>query len=588
MLQDYIKIFMIDYISNLLNFFYKFSDKLEKNNIVKKINKSKISIDFSSKSKQGEVSSNFYLITKKLILDDNYKFKKILSEELKNLDYIDNHEISVSGFINIFFKKKYLAEHLQYLIEQDKNYGKSNFGNNQKLNIEFVSANPTGPITVAHLRGAVLGDVLASVFQQIGYSVTREYYVNDSGSQIQILTNSLFKRYSQLLGYKVELKENEYPGNYLIELAKKILNKYEDYWIKADQIKREDYFREYAISELIKYIQDDLILLNIKFDKFTYESEIVKKNIIEELFLILNNKKLLYEGILEKPKGEDIEEWESRKQLLFKSTEIFDDRDRAFKKANGEWTYFANDAAYHLEKFKRKYDKLINIWGSDHIGYIQRMRSIMMAVTNKNDYLDIITCQIVRLFKNNQILKMSKREGNFITLKSLFESVGKDPLRYFMISTRSETAMDFNMNKVLEKNNENPVFYCQYAYARASSVINKSKDLNINIKNFNQHINIYDYLCEDEINIILKLLSYPYILNQTAKFKEPHRLTNYLEDLSSSFHSFWNKGKDNESLRLIDPSNIKKTQSKLIWLNAFRIVFKNLFNIIGIESHEKM
>ena len=416
----------------------------------------------------------------------------------------------------------------------------------------------------------------------------REYYVNNAGSQIDILGNSLYKRYLQLFGHSVELSKNEYPGNYLINIAELIKKEDGEKWIDNESLERENYFKNFAVNYLIKNIKSDLDLLNIKFDKFTFETDIVKSAIINDLFKILDNKKLLYNGTLEKPKGDDTDDWEPREQLLFKSSQIFDDQDRALKKSNGEWTYFANDAAYHLDKFNRKFNKLINIWGADHIGYIPRMKSVVKTISNTDDFLEVLTCQIVRLIKNNQILKMSKREGNFVTLNELYQQVGKDPLRYFMVSTKSETSMDFDLNKVIEKNKDNPVFYCQYAYARASSVINKANEVGINIKEFNDYVNITDYLTDDEIEIILKLLSYPYIIRQASLSREPHRLTNFIEDISSSFHSFWNKGKENESLRFIDENNILKTQTKLLWLHSMRVVFKNIFNIIGIDYKETM
>ena len=281
--------------------------------------------------------------------------------------------------------------------------------------------------------------------------------------------------------------------------------------------------------------------------------------------------------------------WKPRKQLLFKSSNFADDSDRPFKKVNGEWTYFANDAAYHYDKYLRNYSHLINIWGADHIGYINRMKSLTEVISDNPNYLEVHVCQIVRLIKDNNFLKMSKREGNFITLNEIVKKVGKDPLRYFMISSKSETPMDFDMDKVIEKNKDNPVFYCQYAYARASSVINKSKTFK-EFKNFKNKFNEFDYslLSKYEWEIILKLLSWPYLLNQTSHFKQPHRITNYLEDLSSSFHSFWNKGKEDQSLRMLDLENTEKTLTKLLWIESFRIVMKRAFTIIGIEAYENM
>ena len=291
---------------------------------------------------------------------------------------------------------------------------------------------------------------------------------------------------------------------------------------------------------------------------------------------------------MSKPLGDDADNWEPRKQLLFKSTNFSDDSDRAFKKENGEWTYFANDAAYHYGKYLRNYDKLINIWGADHIGYVKRMTSITNILSNKDGYLKVVICQIVRLIKDGNLLKMSKREGNFVSLKNILNEVGKDALRYYMISTKSETPMDFDLNKVITKNKDNPVFYCQYAFARASSIIRKSN--NTDILNFPESFNLFKIsaLSNDEWEIVLKLLFWPYVLQQTAESKQPHRIINYLEDLCSLFHSFWNKGKNNPALRIIDSNNNQNTNSKLIWIEAFRMILRDIFKIIGIDAHENM
>ena len=579
---------MNNHIELLHNYFIKYSREAVDKNLFENINTKSISIDFSSKSRKGDISSNFYLVAIKKIKDKNFNFKDDLLKGLSELFFVQDCDISKNGFININIKKEFLIEQIFYLLNEKDKFGKSNFGKAKNVNIEFVSANPTGPITVAHMRGAVLGDVITSLLLNSGYKVTREYYVNNAGSQINILGNSLYKRYLELFGQSIKLNHDEYPGEYLIEIAKLIKKEDGDKWVEKNSKDKENYFKTYAVKYLLNIIKKDLKLLNIEFDKFSFETDIVSSNVINDLFKILDDSDLLYNGVLEKPKGEDIDDWEPRSQLLFKSSQIFDDQDRALKKSNGEWTYFANDAAYHLDKFNRKFDKLINIWGADHIGYIPRMKSVLKIISNSENYLEVLTCQIVRLIKNNKILKMSKREGNFVTLNEVYNQVGKDPLRYFMISKKSETSIDFDLNKVIEKNKDNPVFYCQYAYARASSVINKANDLGININSFNKNTKIKKYLTNDEIEIILKLLSYPYILHQSSLKREPHRLTNFIEDVSISFHSFWNKGKENESLRFIDEKNILKSQTKLLWLHSMRIVFENIFNIIGIDYHETM
>ena len=579
---------MINHINIIHNFFINYSNNLISKKILKKINEKSISLDYLSKSKKGHVASNFLLIAERKILDPEFKLRDDLEDKIKEIEIIQSMEISKNGFINIYIKKQYLIQSLYEIVQQGNKFGNINYANNKKINIEFVSANPTGPIHIAHIRGAVIGDVLSNMFKKIGYAITKEYYVNDAGSQIEILGTSLYKRYCQLLNVPAEIEENEYPGEYLIEIAKKIISDHGDKWINESNDKRINFFKKFAVESLMTLIKNNLSLIDVEFDKFTYESDIVSNKLINQLFDILNKKQLIYEGTLDKPKGLEDPDWEPRKQLLFKSSSIYDDTDRPLKNSKNEWTYFANDSAYHFDKHLRKYDKLINVWGADHIGYIPRMKSILFSLSENKDYFEVITCQIVRLIKNNKILKMSKREGNFVTLEEVYKSVGTDALRYFMISTRSETSMDFDMDRVIEKNKDNPVFYCQYAYARASSIINKAKDLNFFNLDSEVNENIIESISDEEWEIILKLISFPYLLLHSCLNREPHRITNYLEDISTSFHSFWNKGKDDDSLRFLNEDNIDKMKIRLFWVESLRIVFKNSFDLIGIQSPESM
>ncbi len=579
---------MNDHINIIHNFFINYSKILISKKILKKINLKSINLDYLSKSKKGHIATNFLLITEKQILVSKFNLRENLQNKIKEIEFIETMEISKNGFINIFIKKNFLIQSLNQIVSLGDKFGNIIYENNKKVNIEFVSANPTGPIHIAHIRGAVIGDVLSNMFKKIGYDVTKEYYVNDAGSQIEALGNSLYKRYCQLLNISIELEEDDYPGEYLIEIAKQIISEHHDKWINESKNNRINFFKKQAVDSMMSIIKNNLSLINIEFDKFTYESDIVSKKLIDELFKILNQKNLIYEGVLDKPKGLEDPNWEPRKQLLFKSSSIFDDTDRPLKNSKNQWTYFANDAAYHFDKHLRNYDKLINIWGADHIGYIPRMKSIMYSLSDNLDYLEVITCQIVKLIKNNKILKMSKREGNFITLDEVFKSVGNDPLRYFMISTRNETSMDFDMDRVIEKNKDNPVFYCQYAYARASSVINKANNLNFSNLSLEINENIIDSISNEEWDIILKLISFPYLLIQSCLSREPHRITNYLEDISTSFHSFWNKGKDDISLRFLNEDNSDIMKIRLLWVQSLRIVFKNSFDLIGIQSPESM
>ncbi len=577
---------MSNYIQRLLYLLNQYAEELFSKNIITQINNKQISIDYLSNNKKGDIASNFFLIIKKKIIDQNYDFEKEFKQKISDLDFIKNYEISNNGFINFFLKEKFIFLSLKNIYNND--YTKEfQLGKNERINIEFVSANPTGPLHIAHIRGAVFGDVLSSLFEKTGFRVTREYYVNDAGSQIDKLSNSLYKRYLEILGKKIDLLEDEYPGEYLIDIAKEIYEKDNEGWLEKKTDEINNYFKKFVVKKLLNNIKSDLKLLNINFDIFTHETEIVKSNIINDLFEILKNKNLIYMGKLPKPKGDDLD-WEQREQLLFRSSNIIDDQDRAFKKSNGEWTYFANDAAYHFDKYKRNYNKLINIWGSDHIGYIARMKSLINSFQSDDNYFDVLTCQIVSLIQNKQKIKMSKREGKFVTLLDVYKKVGKDPIRYYMISTKNETAIDFDLDEVVTKNKENNVFYCQYAYARASSVINKAKNLNIefikfeNLEQFNNHIT------SNELELVKLMISYPYLVYQSVYFKEPHRLINYLENLCSKFHSIWNQGKDSESLRFIDENNKEQTKIKLFWIDCFRIILKDIFSIIGIDSPETM
>jgi len=565
------------------------SDLIDKKIINKNFNYSSISLDYLSKSRRGDASSNILILLKQNLKNNEFDITNEIKSQFTKLNYIEKIDFASGKFINFQFKKEYILKNLQSVFVNPSHYGLNNSGKNKKINIEFVSANPTGPLHIGHIRGAIFGDVLSSIMQVNGFEVTREYYVNDSGSQIISLGKSLFKRYQELNNVQISISNDEYPGDYLIDIAKKIFKSDGKKWLNDESEERKIYFQNYAVTEITKTIKDDLKLIKINFDLFTKESQILKENVIKQVCGLLEEKNLIYEGYLDKPKGDDNTNWTPRKQLLFKSSKFNDDVDRPFQKINGDWTYFANDSAYHYNKFLRKYDQLINIWGSDHIGYISRLKSIVEALSDKKNYLQIFVCQIVRLFQNNKLYKMSKREGNFITLNELVSKVGKDPLRYFMISSKSETPMDFDIDKVIQKNKDNPVFYCQYAYARASSIINKAKSYE-ELKDFeNKFENFeYDTLTREEKEIILKILSWPYLLYHLSILKQPHKLANYIEDISSNFHTFWNMGKDDETLRMIDLDNINKTITKLIWIQSLRIVLNKAFEIIGIEVIENM
>ena len=504
---------------------------------------------------------------------------------------IEKIEIGGAGFINIFLSKKYIIKELYDLNKLGNNFGSSLLGNNKKINIEFISANPTGPLHIAHSRGAVFGDVLSNLLEKVGYKVTKEYYINDAGRQIEILGESLFFRYKQELNLtKEKLNENFYPGEYLIHLAKDIVLQDGDKWINSNLIKRKNFFKSYATKRILKIIKEDCKKIGIVFDNFISEKKIVKSNLINLVFKKLKQKKLIYRGKLKKPISTSSKEWDSREQLLFKSSSFGDDSDRAFVKSDNEWSYFANDAAYHYDKLSRGFDKLINIWGSDHIGYIKRMKSIVKVLSDDKVNLNIKICQLVHLKKNEKPYKMSKRSGNFITISEIVNEVGSDALRFFMLYRKNDTQMDFDLSKVIEKTKDNPIFYVQYAYARSSSVLNivknkfKKNILNNELKNKDFIDNISSF----EWKIIIKILSWPHVLENAALSEEPHKIVYYLENLSSLFHIFWNMGKEDRDLRFIDDNNIEKTLAKIYWIKSMQIVYRSAFKIIGIKPVKKM
>ena len=585
---------MVDLIKDFKKNFLTIHKNFEKNNIVKKnFDFNKISFDLSKDDKRGHISTNAIFIYLKFTDLDKNEISKILHNELIRLKHIDKVEIAGKGFINVLFKENYLISELKNVYHLKDKFGSSKLGNNKLINIEFISANPTGPLHVAHSRGAVFGDVLSNIYKKIGYNVVKEYYVNDSGKQIEILGESLFLRYKEIVTkkkIKIKINQDFYPGEYLIDIARKIFSQDKDKWIFFDIDKRKSFFKEYATKEILEIIKKDCRDLGIVFDNFISEKEIIKKKYIDSVFKKLKSESLLYEGILEKPKGINDSDWEPRKQLLFKSSMFGDDSDRPFLKSDNNWTYFANDSAYHYNKIKRGFSKLINIWGSDHIGYIKRMKSIVKVLSNNKIDLKINICQLVHLKKDNKPFKMSKRSGNFITINEVINEVGSDCLRFFMLYRKNDTQMDFDLKKVIEKSNDNPIFYVQYAFARSSSILRNSKIIleKTNLDKIDNFDNLIDFISSDEWKIIIKILAWPNIVENSALKEEPHKIIYYLEELSTMFHSFWNKGKDDKSLRFIDSSNVNKTIIKIYWIISMQIVFKSAFKLLGIKPIDHM
>ena len=538
------------------------------------------------KDKFGDVSTNAALVLSKFLKISPNNFADLLIKELKKIKYIEDAKVEGPGFINLSLKKDFwLSELKEVLLKNDK-YGESNIGKSEKVIIEFVSANPTGPLHIGHCRGAVYGDVLSNIMKKLGYKVFKEYYINDTGSQIDKLTNSVIYRYNELFNKnKKNIDENLYPGEYLINLAQDLKKKYGSKLLEKNK-KNNLTIKDFSLKWILNLIKNDLNLLGVNFDLFYSENNLIKKNKISICLDTLKKNKLIYEGIPEKPKGGDLDEWEPRKQSLFKSTNFGDDADRALQKSDGDYTYFAKDIAYHWDKYKRGFSFMINVWGADHGGYIKRLSSAVKAITNNKVNIIIKTCQLVRVIDKKKALKMSKREGKFISLKNVLDNVGKDVTRFIMLLRKNNEDIDFDLEKITEESKDNPVFYVQYAHARCCSVLREAKnyfnpkEISLNEIKKNDLKNLND---KNEILLIKEVVKWPKIIEDSVHYHEPHRITFFLQSLSSKFHSLWNYGKMDPSKRFINIDNKSLTLSRLSLIYAVRIILSNGLNLLGVK-----
>ena len=545
-----------------------------------------INVDIPPSNFECDISTNVAMVLSKANKKSPIDIANTLANLIKAEDeIIETISVAKPGFINIRFKTIYWNNFIKEVHNNYKNYGVNHKNKKQRYLIEFVSANPTGPLHVGHCRGAILGDVISNILIFNKHSVSKEYYVNDYGNQIINFTKSVYFRAREIL-YKEKFPlENTdlYPGDYLIDIAKYITENNKD--LNFDVF--EDIARELTIlsvSESLKLIKSNLESLGIIHDNFISETSIVSNKEVEKVIIKLKNKNLIYEGKIRAPAGENDDKWVEREQLLFKSTEFGDDKDRALQKFDKSWTYFASDVAYHNNKLDRNFDTLINILGADHTGYIKRITSVVEAISGSKNKLICKVSQLVKLIKDGKPFKMSKRKGDYITVEDLISEVGKDATRFIMLNRSSDVELDFDFAKVKEKSKDNPLYYVQYAYARISSVF-RHVDLDINkelkFDNFN-----FDY-SKDEIKILKKIAEWPKCIEAASVRLEPHRIPIYLYELASEFHSYWNMGKDVSSKRFI---NDKKEipMDKLIFLKVISNVIKSGMNIVGVNTPEKM
>ena len=550
---------------------------------------SNITVEPPKDSRHGDMSTNAAMVLSKSVEVKPRELAQIISEALSPKEIISSVDIAGPGFINITLSNFSWHDLLSAVLMSGVNFGKSGMGSSQKVNVEFVSANPTGPLHVGHTRGAVFGDALANLLAYSGYDVTREYYINDGGSQVDVLARSIFLRYQEAFGKEVVFEEGTYPGDYLIPIAKALKEKVGDLYLNKPEDNWLPELRNFAVEAMMNLIRSDLDLLGIEMDTFFSEKSLYGSGKIEAALDRLRDNGLIYKGVLEPPKGKKTDDWEPREQTLFKSTEHGDDVDRPVLKSDGSWTYFAPDIAYHFDKISRGFDILIDVFGADHGGYVKRMKAAVSALSSGEVPLDIKLCQLVKLYQNGEPFKMSKRAGNFVMLRDLVEQVGPDVTRFVMLTRKNDAALDFDFQKVLEQSRENPVFYVQYAHARIKSVIRKAEALNVDTSDYAlSEANLSSLTHASELSLIKKLAEWPRIVELSARLYEPHRLAFYLFDLSSELHSHWGKGGENPHLRFLQSDDMTITKSKIALARAVSIVISSGLAILGVQPAEKM
>ena len=564
--------------------------------LIKKLNKDKlivlpeslngINVDIPPANFDCDISTNVAMFLSKINKKSPIDLANFLINEIKKQDVlIDSINVVKPGFINIKFKSEYWNNFIKNVNDNYINYGTNIKEKKKKYLIEFVSANPTGPLHVGHCRGAILGDVISNLLIFNKHDVSKEYYVNDYGNQIINFTKSVYYRIREIIYNENFPKDNTdlYPGDYLIDIANNIIKIKNDYkFDNFEHIAKE--LTLLSVSESLKLIKGNLANLGIIHDKFTSETTIVQNKEVEKVIENLRQKNLIYQGKIKAPKGDNDREWIEREQLLFRSTDFGDDKDRALQKSDKTWTYFASDVAYHHNKLERNYDVLINILGADHAGYIKRITSVVEALSGSKNKLVCKVSQLVKLIKKGKPFKMSKRKGDYITVEDLISEVGKDATRFIMLNRSSDVELDFDFSKVKEKSKENPLYYVQYCFARISSVfrhvgLDINKDLKMKEYNFNYS--------KDEINILKKIAEWPKCIETASSRLEPHRIPIYLYELSSEFHSYWNMGKEDKSKRFINDDK-KIPNDKLVFLKIISNVIKSGMSIVGVSTPEKM
>lgn len=557
----------------------------------------------------GDMATNAALITAKIAKRRPQEIAKELAERLQSVSGIEKAEPAGPGFVNLKLAPSVFQNLVSTILQIQEAYGNSQIGNNIKTNIEYVSANPTGPMHVGHCRGAVVGDVLANLMAKAGFDVTKEYYINDAGNQVVALTWAAYWRYVQVLEgdcsptdfeerYKACMPTGlQYQGDYLIPVGQDLAQQYGKTLLKGIEQKPFpawfEKVKQCVLTHMMHDIRQDLKALGVLQEEFISERAILESGIADQAIRILEKKGLVYTGILEPPKGKLPDDWEARPQTLFKSTAYGDDVDRPLRKSDGSATYFANDIGYHYDKIKRGYQILLDVWGADHGGYVSRMNAAVKALSpvDVSTDFEVILCQIVRVVRNGEVVRMSKRAGTFVTLRDLIDEVGKDAVRFTMLTRKSDAQMNFDLEQVVAQTRDNPVFYVQYAHARCCSVLRSAVEI------FGQErltasalakTDLSNIRNEEELAIMRRLAQWPRTVESAALMREPHRIAYYLMELASDFHALWNAGRDDATLRFIQKGDVHGTLARMALIEAIASVIRSAMQVLGIEPVEEM
>ncbi|MBI1778895.1 MAG: arginine--tRNA ligase [Proteobacteria bacterium] len=552
----------------------------------------RVGVEPPRSAEHGDIATNAAMVLAKPAGLKPRDLAESLAERLRQRPQVVSATVAGPGFINVKLVDEVWRGCLLDILRAGPSYGDSELGRGQPVNVEYVSANPTGPMHVGHARGAVFGDALASLMAKAGFAVTREFYINDAGAQVDVLARSAYLRYREALGEAIgPIPDGLYPGDYLKETGQALAARDGNKWLGCNDEAWLEPVRDFAVAHMMAMIREDLAALGIRHDVFSSERVLVAGGAVEAILKLLEEKGCLYTGILDPPKGKTPDDWEPRPQTLFRSTAFGDDVDRPIRKSDGSWTYFAADIAYHYDKFRRGFAEMIDVLGADHGGYVKRMQAAVKAISDGTAALDVKMCQLVNLTDKGEPVKMSKRAGMFLTVRDVVERVGKDVVRFIMLTRRNDQSLDFDYAKVTEQSRDNPVFYVQYAHARARSVMRLAAESLPNRDLGPQALaqaNLARLTDSGELGLVKMLANWPRIVEGAAEAHEPHRLAFYLQDLAAEFHQLWNKGKDDAALRFIVAGDTDLTLARLALVQAVAYVVASGLAVFGVEPVEEM